>query len=117
VLTAAPVLCFGALALVSPILARRVGAERLLLLALLPIILGVTGRAAGSTAALFAGTIFAGAGVAIANVIVPSVVKSRFERQTGAITGSYVAALTGGAALVLAGVALVTLKPHAAARS
>ena len=98
-LTAAPVLCFGAFALVAPILARRVGAERLLLLALLPIILGVTGRAAGSTAALFAGTILAGTGVAIANVIVPSVVKSRFERRTGAITGLYVAALTGGAAL------------------
>jgi MFS transporter, CP family, cyanate transporter len=93
------VLCFGAFALAAPILARRVGAERLLLLALVPILVGVSGRAAGSTAALFAGTILGGVGVAIANVIVPSVVKSRFERGTGPITGLYVAALTGGAAL------------------
>jgi len=99
VLTSAPVLCFGALALVAPILARRVGAERLLLLALLPILVGIAGRAAGSTAALFAGTILAGVGVAMANVIVPSIVKSRFEHGTGAIIGLYVAGLTGGAAL------------------
>jgi MFS transporter, CP family, cyanate transporter len=98
-LTAAPVLCFGALAPVAPALARRVGAERVLLLALLPIIVGVLGRAAGSTLALFAGTLLAGAGVAAANVIVPSVVKGRFARRVGAVTGAYVATLTAGAAL------------------
>jgi MFS transporter, CP family, cyanate transporter len=97
-LTAAPVLCFGLLAPLAPMLARRVGAERVVLLALLPILAGVLGRAAGSSAALFAGTIVAGAGVAVANVIVPSVVKGRF-RRSGAITGVYVATLTVGAAL------------------
>ena len=99
VLTAAPVLCFGALAPAAPLLARRLGGERLLLLALVPILVGVLGRAAGSTFALFAGTLLAGAGVGVANVIVPSVVKGRFDRGTGVVTGLYVAALTGGAAL------------------
>jgi MFS transporter, CP family, cyanate transporter len=93
------VLCFGVLAPVAPPLARRLGAECVLLLALLPIIVGVAVRAGGSTAALFAGTVMTGAGIAVANVIVPSVVKGRFERGTGAVTGLYVAALTGGAAL------------------
>jgi MFS transporter, CP family, cyanate transporter len=97
-LTAAPVLCFGLLAPLAPVLARRVGAERVMLLALLPILLGVLVRAAGPTSALFVGTILAGAGVAVANVIVPSVVKGRF-RRSGAITGVYVATLTIGAAL------------------
>jgi CP family cyanate transporter-like MFS transporter len=60
---------------------------------------GVAGRAAGSSAALFAGTVLAGIGIAIANVLVPSVVKSRFERTAGPVMGSYVAALTAGAAL------------------
>jgi MFS transporter, CP family, cyanate transporter len=69
------------------------------LLALLPMLVGVLARAAGSTAALFAGTVLAGAGIAVANVIVPSVVKGRFDRGTGVVTGLYVAALTGGAAL------------------
>ena len=97
-LTAAPVLCFGLLAPVAPMLARRFGAERVMLLALVPIVVGVLGRGEGSTAALFAGTALAGAGVAIANVIVPAVVKGRFSRS-GAITGVYVAMLTSGAAL------------------
>jgi CP family cyanate transporter-like MFS transporter len=98
-LTATPVLCFGVLAPVAPMLARRFGAERALLLALVPLFLGVLGRAAGSTFALFAGTLLAGAGVASANVLVPSVVKGRFVRRVGGITGVYVATLTGGAAL------------------
>jgi MFS transporter, CP family, cyanate transporter len=99
VLTAAPVLCFGALAPLAPALARRVGGERLLLLTLLPILVGVLARGAGSTFALFAGTVLAGAGIAVANVVVPSVVKGRFARGAGLVTGLYVAALTGGAAL------------------
>ena len=99
VLTAAPVLCFGVLAPAAPALARRLGGERALLLALLPVLIGVAGRAAGSTFALFAGTVLAGAGVAVANVLVPSVVKGRFDREAGIVTGVYVAALTGGAAL------------------
>jgi MFS transporter, CP family, cyanate transporter len=98
-LTAAPVLCFGVLAPVAPAMARRLGAERILLLAMLPILVGVLARAAGGTAALFAGTVLAGAGIALANVLVPSIVKGRFERGIGAVTGFYVAALTGGAAL------------------
>jgi MFS transporter, CP family, cyanate transporter len=98
-LTATPVLCFGVLAPVAPMLARRFGAERALLLALVPLFVGVLARAAGSTFALFAGTLLAGAGVASANVLVPSVVKGRFVRRVGGITGVYVATLTGGAAL------------------
>jgi MFS transporter, CP family, cyanate transporter len=85
-LTAAPVLCFGVLAPLAPMLARRFGAERALLLALVPLFVGVLGRAAGSTFALFAGTLLAGAGVAAANVLVPSVVKGRFGRRVGGIT-------------------------------
>jgi CP family cyanate transporter-like MFS transporter len=97
-LTAAPVLCFGLLAPVAPVLARRFGGERVMLLALVPIVVGVAARGEGSTAALFAGTVLAGAGVAVANVIVPAVVKGCF-RRSGAITGVYLAMLTTGAAL------------------
>ena len=97
-LTAAPVLCFGLLAPVAPMLARRFGGERVVLLALLPVVVGVAGRGEGSRAALFVGTALAGCGVAIANVIVPAVVKGRF-RRSGATTGVYLAMLTTGAAL------------------
>ena len=97
--TSLPILCFGLLAPVAPVLARRVGAEVALALALVPVLVGVLLRAAPSTAALFTGTILAGAGVAVGNVVVPEIVKGRFERQTGAVMGLYVATLAGGAAL------------------
>jgi CP family cyanate transporter-like MFS transporter len=97
--TSLPILCFGVLAPVAPILARRVGAEVALALALVPVLVGVLVRSAPSAAALFAGTILAGAGVAVGNVVVPEIVKGRFERQTGAVMGVYVATLACGAAL------------------
>jgi CP family cyanate transporter-like MFS transporter len=97
--TSAPILCFGLLAPVAPLLARRLGAELTLVLALVPVVVGVLVRSAPSTAALFAGTILAGAGVAVGNVVVPAIVKGRFERQTGAVMGVYVATLAGGAAV------------------
>jgi MFS transporter, CP family, cyanate transporter len=98
-LTSAPILCFGLLAPVSPLLARRLGAERVLLLALIPLTAGLLLRAESSVTALFAGTLVAGAAIAVANVVVPSIVKGRFARRAGRLTGFYVAALGAGAAL------------------
>jgi CP family cyanate transporter-like MFS transporter len=98
-LTSLPILCFGLLAPLAPALARRLGAERVLLIALVPVLAGVLLRAVPSVPALFAGTVLAGAGVAVGNVVVPAVVKGRFERDAGLVTGVYVATLAGGAAL------------------
>jgi MFS transporter, CP family, cyanate transporter len=81
------------------VLARRLGAERVLLVALVPILVGLLVRSAPSTAALFAGTLLAGAGIAVGNVIVPAVLKGRFATSVGPLTGIYSAALGGGAAL------------------
>ena len=98
-LTTLPVLCFGLFAPASPVLARRLGAERVLLVALVPILIGLLVRSAPSTAALFAGTLLAGAGIAVGNVIVPAVLKARFATSVGPLTGIYSAALGGGAAI------------------
>jgi MFS transporter, CP family, cyanate transporter len=97
-LTSAPILCFGLLAPLAPVLVRRLGAERALFLALVPLVVGLLVRADSSVIALFAGTLLAGAGIAVANVVVPSVVKGRF-RRVGLMTGIYVATLGAGAAL------------------
>jgi CP family cyanate transporter-like MFS transporter len=98
-LTTLPVLCFGLLAPLAPALTRRFGAERVLLAALVPIFVGVLVRAASSTPALFVGTLLAGAGIAIGNVVVPAVIKGRFPAVTGGVTGLYAGALGVGAAL------------------
>jgi CP family cyanate transporter-like MFS transporter len=98
-LTSLPVLCFGLGALVAAPLARRLGGETALLVALIPICAGTALRAGGSTGALFAGTVFAGAGVAVGNVLVPAVVKGRFPDRIGLLMGVYTAVLGVGAAL------------------
>jgi MFS transporter, CP family, cyanate transporter len=98
-LTTGPVLCFGLFAPAAPVLARRLGAERVLLVALVPILIGLLVRAGSSTTALFAGTLIAGAGIAVGNVIVPAVLKARFATSVGPLTGIYSAALGGGAAI------------------
>lgn len=98
-LTTLPVLCFGLFAPAAPLLARRLGAERVLLVALVPILLGLLVRAGSSTAALFAGTLIAGGGIAVGNVIVPAVLKGRFATSVGPLTGIYSATLAGGAAI------------------
>jgi CP family cyanate transporter-like MFS transporter len=98
-LTSLPVLCFGLVALAAPPLARRIGTEAVLLAALVPLTIGTALRAAGSTGALFAGTVLAGAGVALANVIAPAIIKGRYPRRIGLLTGLYTGVLSGGAAL------------------
>jgi CP family cyanate transporter-like MFS transporter len=98
-LTSLPVLCFGVAAVAAAPLARRLGGEAALLAALVPICVGTALRAAGSTGALFAGTVLAGAGVAIGNVIVPAVIKSRFPSRIGPLMGMYTALLGTGAAV------------------
>jgi CP family cyanate transporter-like MFS transporter len=96
VLSALPVLCFGLLAPVAPLLARRVGIERALLIALVVLCLGFAVR---SGVSLFVGTVLAGSAIAIGNVLLPSLVKRDFAARTGLMTGLYTMALAGGAAL------------------
>ncbi|MDE3026359.1 MAG: MFS transporter, partial [Acidobacteriota bacterium] len=74
-LTSLPVLCFGLGALAAAPLGRRLGGEGALVASLVPLVAGTALRAAGSTGLLFAGTVLAGAGVAVGNVLVPAVVK------------------------------------------
>lgn len=97
-LTSIPVLCFGLLAPAVPRLTRRYGAERVLLAALIPIIAGTLLRGVPSAIVLFAATAAAGAGISVANVLVPAVVKARFVARTGSIMGLYVGSLGVGAA-------------------
>jgi CP family cyanate transporter-like MFS transporter len=59
-------------------------------------------RGIGGTAGLFAGTLLAGAAVAIAQTVVPILVRVGFSAHTGVLTGVFSAALTVGAALAAA---------------
>ncbi|MGY1740850.1 MULTISPECIES: MFS transporter [unclassified Blastococcus] len=103
-LTTVPVLCFGAFAPVAPRLARRIGLESAVGLSLLLLSAGIALRLLSPVALLYAGSLLAGAAIALANVLLPAYVKREFVRP-GAVMGLYSAALNvgaaGGAALTL----------------
>ncbi|MGW1374360.1 CynX/NimT family MFS transporter [Streptomyces sp. NPDC002446] len=98
-LTALPLLCFGLLAPLAPRLGRRLGTERSLLGTMALIGLGTALRLLDSVVALFAGTVVIGAGIAVANVLLPGLIKRDFPARAGLMTGLYSMSLFGGAAL------------------
>jgi CP family cyanate transporter-like MFS transporter len=96
-LTTLPVLAFGAFAPVAPRLARRVGLETAVAASLVLLVAGIALRLLTPVALLFAGSLVAGAAIAIANVLMPAYVKREFTRP-GAVMGAYSASLNLGAA-------------------
>jgi CP family cyanate transporter-like MFS transporter len=98
-LTTIPVVAFGAFAFLTPWLTRRLGMHRLLGMAMAALAAGIALRLQPSLASLFAGTIIAGAAIAIANVVLPAVIKHDFSRRAGLMIGLYSTSLFLGAAL------------------
>jgi len=98
-LTTLPLLAFGLLSPIAPRVARRIGMERALLACLLVLAAGILLRWAGAVAALFLGTVVLGAAIAVANVLLPSLVKREFPEHAGLTTSMYSTSLGISAAL------------------
>lgn len=98
-LTTLPVVCLGLFAFLAPGLRRRFGDERVLLGCLVVLLVGNTVRAVGSAWSLLTGTVIVGAGIAVANVALPGLIKRDFPRSVPLVTAVYTMCLTlGGAA-------------------
>ncbi|MGH2939015.1 MAG: CynX/NimT family MFS transporter [Solirubrobacterales bacterium] len=89
VLTALPLVCFGAVALLTPPLFRRIRMGPLLLLTMIAIVVGIAIRLDSALVALFAGTVVLGSGIAVANVLVPGLIKRDFPAQAAIMVGLY----------------------------
>jgi MFS transporter, CP family, cyanate transporter len=99
-LTTIPILCMSALALVAPKISERIGAERAVLWSVVLIGVAVAGRlAAGHAGVLFVTTLVAGVGIAVAQSLLPAVVKGWFPDRAALVTGLYTVGITGGLAL------------------
>jgi CP family cyanate transporter-like MFS transporter len=97
VLTALPVVAFGVFGAMAPAVARRLGVHRVTLLALLAVVGGLAGRSVTSGASLFlALSTVALAGMAAANVLLPSLVKLHFPQRVGLVTSLYTTAMAVG---------------------
>jgi CP family cyanate transporter-like MFS transporter len=108
VLTTVPVTLLGVFAPLAPVLARRFGAERVLLGAMAVLTAGLLIRpldtgglipGAGHLPALLAGTAACGAAIALCNVLLPGLVKRDFPHRLGLMGGLYTTAICASAAL------------------
>lgn len=104
-LTTVPLLMFGVVSPFVPRLAARWGAERLLGGALLVLALGIATRSVPTWPGVFGGTALIGIGIAVGNVLLPSLIKRHFPDRVGLLTAAY-ATVMGGVAAVAAGLAV-----------
>lgn len=97
VLTALPVVAFAGFGALAPRVAHRLGPHRLVLLSLLAVAVGIAVRSRVGDSALFLLlSLLALAGMASANVLLPSLVRRHFPRNVGLVTAGYTTALAIG---------------------
>jgi MFS transporter, CP family, cyanate transporter len=96
-LTSLPVLAFGVFGAAAPGAARRFGTHRLTVLCLLGVVVGLVARAVTSSTLVFLVSSVVGlAGMAMANVLLPSLIKLHFAERIGLLTALYTTALAIG---------------------
>ena len=97
-LTTLPVLCIGLACALGPLVMRRLGADRGVLLAVAIVAVGSGLRGFGGTLPLFLGACLAAFGIGLSGVLLPGLVKRDFPNRTGLLTGLYTMVLCLGAA-------------------
>jgi len=96
-LTTLPVLCFAGFGYAAPWCGRTFGVHRVMLASLVVTTVGLVLRAEAQSAVVFiAATLPALAGMATANVLIPSLVKRHFPDHIGSMTALYTTALAIG---------------------
>lgn len=98
-LTTLPLLSFAILSPVAPKLGQRLANERTLWIGLVVLLIGILLRSYGEAFTLFAGTALIGVGIAVLNVLLPSLIKHKFPDKAGIMTSIYTTAMSIFAAL------------------
>ncbi|MEH0937244.1 MFS transporter [Micromonospora psammae] len=95
--TTLPTIAFAGLGALTPWLVRRYPPARVLIVAMLALTAGQLLRVVTDSALVFVLTsALALAGIAVANILLPMLVKQHFPHRTGLVTGAYTMALTVG---------------------
>jgi CP family cyanate transporter-like MFS transporter len=98
VATSIPLVCFGLVSPLAPVLAARIGLHRAVLAAAAAVLAGIALRSAG-TVGLFAGTVLLTAGIAVANVLVPAVGRAEYGNRSAVVIGAITGAMSLSASL------------------
>lgn len=99
-LTSLPLLAFAFFAPVASWLTRFFSIERILATGVGLIAVGMVIRAFGSISTLYVGAVFIGAGIAIGNVLLPSLLKREFASYVVQLTAIYVLMMSIGGFLM-----------------
>ena len=94
-----PILCFGVFAPFVPRLLRFTSPERLILLALGVLVVGIGVRSMFGVTGLFLGTLIGGASISVVMVLLPGIIKQHFPTQAGVMMAVYSTALCIGATI------------------
>ncbi|RKN48318.1 MFS transporter [Micromonospora endolithica] len=101
--TTLPTIAFAGLGALTPWLVRRFAPARLLLAGMLALAVGQVLRVVTDSPLVFIATsALALAGIAVANILLPMLVKQHFPHRTGLVTGAYTMALTVGTTVAAA---------------
>ncbi|MER1968013.1 MFS transporter [Castellaniella sp. GW247-6E4] len=98
-LIALPTFCFGAFGIAVPPLLRFASAQRLIVLGLLTLALGIALRGFMGAFGLFAGILISSAGISVMMVLVPAIAKQAFTQRIGPIMSLYTMAFCLGAGM------------------
>jgi CP family cyanate transporter-like MFS transporter len=98
VLASLPLVVFGLLSPVAPVLAARLGLHRAVLAGVLLLAVGIGVRLAG-VVGLFVGTVLLSAGIAVANVLLPAVARAEYGERAAGVVGLVTASMAVSAAL------------------
>ncbi|SIS49338.1 CynX/NimT family MFS transporter [Salimicrobium flavidum] len=104
-LTTLPLIAFAFTSPITPKISARFSSERVLLSGTFLIFIGVAVRLIPNTGILFAGTLLAGVGIAVCNVLLPGIVKEKFPQKVAFMTGVYVTSM-GVFASIASGVSI-----------
>ncbi|AHY08978.1 MFS transporter [Serratia plymuthica] len=97
-LNSLPLILFAVLSPMTPGLAKRMGIERTLGMALLLLATGIVLRSLPQAGMLWIGSIVIGAAIAFANVVLPTLVKRDFPSRAAAMIAGYAAVMSLAAA-------------------
>lgn len=98
-LTTLPVLFLGLSAPLAPLLAKTVGSERALSIALALLTAGLIWRGLPFSGALFIGSALAGSAIGLGGTLLPALVKRELPGSADLVTGLYTMALCMGGAI------------------
>jgi CP family cyanate transporter-like MFS transporter len=101
-LAAIPVLCFGFGAFTTPALVRRFGVNKTLVWLLALLFVAIAARPYLGFIGLILGTTLAGLTIAVANVLLPTVVRARFPKKVVPLTAGYTTILAASASFAAA---------------